>query len=56
MALAHHYSGDKQVRKVAKYNIKKVARSSRPVLQAIAKADHPGKVVMTALESIHTPA
>ena len=52
MALAYHYSGNKQVRKVAKANIKKVARSSRPVLQGIVKAEQPGQVVMAALESV----
>ena len=52
MALAYHFSGDKQVKKVAKMNTKKVARSSRPVLQAITKARRPGGVVMAALESM----
>ena len=52
MALAYYLSGDKQVKRVAKANIKLVARSSRPVLQAIAKADQPGCVVLVALESV----
>ena len=49
MASAYYFTGDKQVRKVAKLNINKVARSSRPVLQAIAKAEQPGCVVLVAL-------
>ena len=49
MALAYYLSGDKQVKRVAKANIKLVARSSRPVLQAITKAERPGCVVLVAL-------
>ena len=52
MALAYYFAGDKQVKRVAKANIKLVARSSRPVLQAVAKADQPGCVVLLALESV----
>ena len=52
MALAYYFSGDKQVKRVAKANIKLVARGSRPVLKSIIKSNQPGFVVLVALESI----
>lgn len=52
MGIASHYAGDKQVKRVAKSNLKKVARISRPVLQGIIKAEHPGRVVSMTLGNL----
>ena len=52
MGLASYYGGDKQVRRVAKANVKKVARIGRPVLMKIAKSDKPGDIALRALGSL----
>ena len=53
MGLAYHFSGDKQVKKVARSNLKTVDKASRPALQVIMQSRHPGKVVMESVGNIH---